>query len=70
MSTSTATPGLTYGEGCAKGLPEWLFNWSLGLGVVAFTVAVAAPRLRVRQTALAVQILAESSALLVILSHA
>ncbi|MFI6055853.1 hypothetical protein ACIBCO_37980 [Streptomyces violascens] len=70
LTTERAGRCLTYGEGCAKGFPEWLFNWSLGLGVVAFIAAVAAPRLRVRQAALTVQVLAEATALMVILSHA
>ncbi|MFE6847136.1 hypothetical protein [Streptomyces sp. NPDC057686] len=50
-------------------LPGWMFVWSAGLGAVAFIVALAAPALRVRRVALGVQLLAEGTALLVILSH-
>ncbi|MER7193878.1 hypothetical protein [Streptomyces flaveolus] len=61
---------LTYGEQCVSWLPGWLFEWSAGLGAVALAVAVAASAVRIRQAALAVQVLAECTALLVIVSHA
>ncbi|MFJ6659049.1 hypothetical protein ACIQNG_22245 [Streptomyces sp. NPDC091377] len=61
---------LTYGEGCEPGLPDSAFDGSLGLGVVACAVALAAPAVRVRRVALAVQLLAECMALVVILSRA
>ncbi|MFE4057831.1 hypothetical protein ACFXP3_16315 [Streptomyces sp. NPDC059096] len=60
---------MTYGVQCAKGLPGWLFVWSAGIGAVALVVALAVPALRVRQVALAAQLLAECTALLVILSY-
>ncbi|WNF01359.1 hypothetical protein PS467_41570 [Streptomyces luomodiensis] len=47
-----------------------LFKWGVGLGAVACVIALAAPVARVRQVALAAQVLAECAALLVILSHA
>jgi hypothetical protein len=61
---------LTYGRQCTPGMPGWLFEWSAGVGAVAFLIAVAAPAVRVRQAALTAQFLAEGTALLVILSHA
>lgn len=61
---------MTYGEQCASGLPGWLFGWSAGVGAVALLAALAAPAVRVRHAALATQILAESTALLVVLSQA
>lgn len=70
LSSEQASRCVTYGEQCARGLPGWLFEWSAGLGAVAVLVALAAPAVRVRQAALAVQILAEVTALVVILSHA
>ncbi|WP_405493630.1 hypothetical protein [Streptomyces sp. NBC_00096] len=60
---------LTYGEGCASGLPARWFIWGAGVAAVAFVVAMAAPAVRVRQAAVVVQILAECAALLVILSY-
>ncbi|MFG2985946.1 hypothetical protein ACGFYQ_32660 [Streptomyces sp. NPDC048258] len=70
LSSERASRCVTYGEQCNTGLPGWLFAWGVGLGAVAFVVVLAAPALRVRQTALAAQLLAECTALLVILSHA
>ncbi|MFE3187177.1 hypothetical protein ACFXKR_41045 [Streptomyces violascens] len=70
MTSTRASRCMTYGEQCAPGLPEWLFDWGVGLGAAAFVVALAAPVVRVRQVALTVQILAECAALCVILSHA
>ncbi|MFD9318913.1 hypothetical protein ACFWDQ_14645 [Streptomyces sp. NPDC060053] len=70
LTSERAGRCMTYGEQCAASLPGWLFEWSAGAGAVAFLVAVAAPAVRVRQTAFAVQVLAEGTALLVILSHA
>ncbi len=70
LSSERASRCVTYGEQCAQGLPGWLFVWSAGIGTVAFVVALAASALRVRQAALAVQLLAECTALLVILSYA
>ncbi|WP_328694837.1 hypothetical protein [Streptomyces sp. NBC_00342] len=68
-ASEQASRCVTYGEQRAPGLPDWLFGWSAGLGAVALHVAPAAPPVRVRRPALAVQILAEASALVVILSH-
>ncbi|MER6256927.1 hypothetical protein ABT224_36870 [Streptomyces sp. NPDC001584] len=70
LASEQASRCVTYGEQCTPGLPDWLFGWSAGLGAVALLVALAAPALRVRQAALAVQIFAEATALVVILSHA
>ncbi|MFI1279250.1 MULTISPECIES: hypothetical protein [unclassified Streptomyces] len=70
LSSERAARCVTYGEQCAQGLPGWLFGWSAGIAVVAFVVALAAPALRVRQAALAAQLLAECTALMVILSYA
>ncbi|MFH7594578.1 hypothetical protein WDV06_05655 [Streptomyces racemochromogenes] len=70
LASERASRCLTYGERCAPGLPGWLFGWSAALGAVALVVAVAAPAVRIRRAALAVQLLAECTALLVILSHA
>ncbi|MDQ0585148.1 hypothetical protein [Streptomyces rishiriensis] len=70
LTSERAGRCLTYGEQCAASLPGWLFEWGTGAGAVAFLVAVAAPAVRVRQAALAAQVLAEGTALLVILSHA
>ncbi|MFD7631036.1 hypothetical protein ACFV7Q_34275 [Streptomyces sp. NPDC059851] len=69
LSSVRVSGCVTYGVQCARGLPGWLFLWSAGLGAVAFVVAMAAPALRVRQAALGVQLLAECTALLVILSY-
>uniref|UniRef100_A0AAU2UW73 Uncharacterized protein n=1 Tax=Streptomyces sp. NBC_00003 TaxID=2903608 RepID=A0AAU2UW73_9ACTN len=70
LTSQRASRCLTYGEQCAPGLPEWLFEWGVGVGVVTFIVALAAPAVRVRQVALGAQVVAECTALLVILSHA
>ncbi|MFF4580042.1 hypothetical protein ACFY15_16845 [Streptomyces sp. NPDC001373] len=70
LASERASRCVTYGEQCASGLPGWLFGWGAGLGVVALVVAVAAPAVRIRRAALAVQVLAECAALLVIVSHA
>ncbi|MFI8392949.1 hypothetical protein [Streptomyces sp. NPDC085540] len=70
LASERASRCVTYGEQCAPGLPGWLFGWSAGLGAVAFLSALAAPAVRVRQAALAVQVFAEATALVVILSHA
>ncbi|MFD6967206.1 hypothetical protein [Streptomyces sp. NPDC059949] len=70
LASEQASRCVTYGEQCAPGLPGWLFEWGAGLGAVALLVALAAPAVRVRQAALAAQILAEATALVVILSHA
>ncbi|MGW6923658.1 hypothetical protein ACWGA9_20670 [Streptomyces sp. NPDC054950] len=70
LASERAGRCLTYGERCSPGLPGWLFEWSAGVGAVAFLVAVAAPAVRVRRAALSAQALAEVTALLVILSHA
>lgn len=51
-------------------LPAWLFGWGIGLAFAAWVVALAAPAVRVRRMAFAVQLLAECAALAVILSHA
>ncbi|MFE9635829.1 hypothetical protein [Streptomyces sp. NPDC006463] len=69
LSSVRVSGCVTYGVQCTRGLPGWLFVWSAGLGALAFVVALAAPALRVRQTALGVQLLAECTALLVILSY-
>lgn len=70
LASERASRCLTYGEECTPGLPARLFDWSVGLGVVAWAVALVAPVARVRQAALAVQVLAECAALSVIVSHA
>lgn len=69
LASERASRCLTYGEQCAPGLPTWLFDWGFGLGAVACVIALAAPVARVRQFALAAQVLAECAALLVVLSH-
>ncbi|MGW8777068.1 hypothetical protein ACWGNM_03230 [Streptomyces sp. NPDC055796] len=70
LSSERAGRCLTYGEGCHPALPGALFVWSTGVGVVACIAALATPVRRVRQVALAAQLLAECTALLVILSYA
>jgi hypothetical protein len=70
LASEQASRCVTYGEQCTSGLPSWVFEWSAGAGAVALLVALAAPTVRVRQAALAVQVLAEGTALLVVLSHA
>ncbi|MEU9086205.1 hypothetical protein [Streptomyces sp. NPDC048357] len=69
LSSVRVSGCVTYGVQCTRGLPGRLFLWSVGLAVVALVVALAAPALRVRQAALCVQLLAECTALLVILSY-
>ncbi|WP_328786414.1 MULTISPECIES: hypothetical protein [unclassified Streptomyces] len=70
LASKQASRCVTYGEQCAPGLPGWLFEWSAGLGAVVLLVALVAPAVRVRRAALAVQIFAEATALVVILSQA
>ncbi|MFI6689621.1 hypothetical protein [Streptomyces sp. NPDC050485] len=70
LASERASRCMTYGEQCGSSMPEWLFDWSVGLGCLAFAAALAAPMVRVRQAALAVQLLAECTALVVILSNA
>lgn len=70
LASERASRCLTYGEQCASGLPGWLFGWGTGIGVVALLVAVASPTVRIRRAGLAVQVLAECTMLLVIVSHA
>ncbi|GGY88798.1 hypothetical protein [Streptomyces avidinii] len=70
LASERASRCVTYGEQCTPGLPGWLFEWSAGLGAVALLAALAAPTVKARQAALAVQIFAEATALVVILSHA
>ncbi|MGW7439868.1 hypothetical protein [Streptomyces sp. NPDC054849] len=70
LASERASRCVTYGEQCSQGLPGWLFLWSAGIAAVAFVVAMASAALRVRQVALAAQLLAECAALLVILSYA
>lgn len=69
LSSVQVSGCVTYGVECTRGLPGWLFGWSVGLGALAFVVALAAPVRRVRQAALGGQLLAECTALLVILSY-
>ncbi|MFD4866824.1 hypothetical protein [Streptomyces sp. NPDC058412] len=69
LSSVRVSGCVTYGVQCTRGLPGWLFLWSVGVGFVALVVALAAPALRVRRAALSVQLLAECTALLVILSY-
>ncbi|MFE2479135.1 hypothetical protein [Streptomyces sp. NPDC059389] len=69
LSSVRVSGCVTYGVECTRGLPGWLFLWSTGAAIVAFIVALAAPAARVRQAALATQLLAEGTALLVILSY-
>lgn len=70
LASERASRCLTYGEQCTPALPAWLFNRGVGLAAVACVIVLAAPVARVRQAALAAQVLAECAALLVILSHA
>ncbi|MFJ9736564.1 hypothetical protein [Streptomyces sp. NPDC101166] len=70
LASERASRCVTYGEQCASGLPGWLFDWGAGIGAVALLIAVAAPDVRIRRAALAVQVLAECTALLVIVSYA
>nr|WP_024127112.1 hypothetical protein [Streptomyces sp. F8]AHE39833.1 Hypothetical protein pFRL5_170 [Streptomyces sp. F8] len=70
LASEQASRCVTYGEQCTPGLPSWVFEGSAGVGTVALLVALAAPAVRMRQAALTVQVLAEGTALLVILSHA
>lgn len=69
LASERASRCVVYGERCG-GLPGPLFGWSVGLGAVALVVAVAAPAVRTRRAAFVLQVLAECTALLVILSHA
>ncbi|MEU9165337.1 hypothetical protein AB0D29_34310 [Streptomyces sp. NPDC048424] len=71
LSSVRVSGCVTYGVQCTRGLPGRLFLWSVGIAVVALVVALAAPApaLRVRQAALCVQLVAECTALLVILSY-
>ncbi|MEV7519230.1 hypothetical protein [Streptomyces sp. NPDC091371] len=69
LSSVRVSGCVTYGVECPRGLPGWLFLWSAGAAGAAFLVALAAPRPRVRQWALAVQLLAECTAILVVLSY-
>ncbi|MFF2149460.1 hypothetical protein [Kitasatospora sp. NPDC058190] len=69
LSSEQASVCITYGEQCDRGLPDWLLRWGAGLAAAAFLAALAAPAARMRRAALAAQILAEATALLVILSH-
>lgn len=69
LSSVQVSGCITHGVQCTKGLPGWLFVWSAGIGAVAFIVALAAPARQVRQAALTTQLLAECTALLVILSY-
>lgn len=70
LSTERAGRCLTYGEGCGEALPGWLFTCGLAVAVVACTVVLAALTVRVRRIAFVAQLLAEATALVVILSHA
>jgi hypothetical protein len=70
LSSDRASRCLTYGEQCTHGLPWPLLGWSAGAGAVALLVALAATTIKVRRAALGAQILAEGTALLVILSYA
>ncbi|MEU7046668.1 hypothetical protein AB0A77_37285 [Streptomyces varsoviensis] len=67
-SSERAQRCTAYGECPRPGLPGWMFEGGIGLGVVALVVALTAPRTRVRQVAVTVQLLSEVTALLVILS--
>ncbi|MBM7439034.1 hypothetical protein [Streptomyces sp. HB132] len=69
LSSETAGRCLTYGEACGSPLPGWLFTCGISLGAVACVVVLVALEARVRRIALAVQLLAEVTALTVILSH-
>ncbi|MDX3533228.1 hypothetical protein PV721_02355 [Streptomyces sp. MB09-01] len=69
LSSVQVSGCITYGVQCTRGLPGWLFVWSTGTGAVAFIVALAARALQVRQAALTIQLLAECTALAVILSY-
>lgn len=70
LASERASRCLMYGEGCGSSLPGWLFEWSVALGGVACAVALVAPVVRGRRLALAAQLLAECTALAVILSNA
>ncbi|MFJ4585504.1 hypothetical protein [Streptomyces echinatus] len=69
LASERASRCLTYGQQCVSGLPSWLFNVGVGLGAVACVIVLVTSVARVRQVALATQILGECMALLVILSH-
>ncbi len=70
LASGHASRCVTYGEQCTPGLPNWVFEWSAGVGAVALLAALVAPAVRMRQAALTVQVLAEGTALLVVLSRA
>jgi hypothetical protein len=70
LASDRASRCVTYGEQCASGLPWSLFGWSAGFAAAALLVALVAPWVRVRQVALGCQVLAEGTALLVVISHA
>ncbi|MDR3081450.1 MAG: hypothetical protein LBV60_11090 [Streptomyces sp.] len=65
---SNAAQCLEYGE-CHPGIPGAVAPWSLWIAAAALLVALAAPWLQVRRTALALQLAAECTALLVILAY-
>ncbi|MEU1483652.1 hypothetical protein [Streptomyces sp. NPDC005752] len=69
LSSETAGRCLTYGEECGTPLPGWLFTCGLGVGAVACVVVLVAIEVRTRRVAFAAQLLAEVTALVVILSH-
>ncbi|MEU8886626.1 hypothetical protein [Streptomyces sp. NPDC048442] len=70
LASERASRCLTYGEQCSSTMPGWLFESGIAVGVVALVVALAAPAVRVRRAALAVQALGECAALLAVLGHA
>ncbi|MFJ8011804.1 hypothetical protein [Streptomyces sp. NPDC096339] len=69
LASALGSGCVTYGVDCTRGLPGWLFLWSAAAAAVAFLVALAAPRPRVRRWALGAQVIAECTAVLVVLSY-
>ncbi|MFJ3514528.1 MULTISPECIES: hypothetical protein [unclassified Streptomyces] len=70
LASYRASRCLTYGEQCSPGLPGWVFWAGAGAAAAGLVVALVASAARVRKVAFAAQVLAECTALLVILSHA
>ncbi|MFD9728553.1 hypothetical protein [Streptomyces sp. NPDC059072] len=69
LSSVRVSGCVTYGVECTRGLPWWLFPVGVGAAGTAFLVALAASRPEVRRWALGAQLLAECTAILVVLSY-
>lgn len=69
MSSDSASDCVLNGEECHPAPPWALFVWSAALAGAAWLTTLAASTARVRQWTLAVQVLAEFAALVVILAH-